>query len=135
MPSFIKVTMTGPLWDGQAQAAAREWGQATVLEVGAQGTAIIKSKAARMNKSGRGTTGAAAGHVTMDPAGNGVLIQGRSEAGVTWWPWLEGTSKRNQSTSFGGYHTFRRTRLILAKRWRRIAQERLAQFIGQMGGL
>jgi len=32
-----------------------------------------------------------------------------SDGGVEYGPWLEGTSRRNQSTKFKGYHSFRKT--------------------------
>jgi hypothetical protein len=32
-----------------------------------------------------------------------------SDGGVEYGPWLEGTSRRNQSTHFKGYHSFRKT--------------------------
>jgi hypothetical protein len=54
--------------------------------------------------------------------------------GVTWAPWLEGKSKRNESTGFGGYHLFRKTAAALRKRAIDVLQHRLDEFIGRMGG-
>lgn len=36
----------------------------------------------------------------------GVITDG----GVVYGPWLEGTSSRNKTTSFKGYHSFKKTR-------------------------
>lgn len=43
-------------------------------------------------------------------------------------------SRRNQSTEFRGYHTFRRTRQRMRTQVRPFAQEQLEKYIIQMGG-
>ena len=60
--------------------------------------------------------------------------QALADKGVVWSPWLEGTSKRNDSTGFKGYGLFRKTRLQLQKLAPQIAQEQLDKVISRMGG-
>lgn len=129
-----KVTMTGPIFDGQAAAAARDFTRALAAEIGAIGRDWIKLDTQRMDKSGRGGTGAAAGGVKLDGSGENWVISGGISKGNYAWPWLEGTSKRNKSTDFRGYHSFRRTRTRMRRQVRPYAQEELAAFIGRMGG-
>jgi hypothetical protein len=50
--------------------------------------------------------------VTARPAGQNWVI---SDGGVIYGPWLEGVSRRNQSTRFKGYHTFRLIAQLLAR--------------------
>jgi hypothetical protein len=133
MPSRVKVTISGPLFDGRAAEAVDEWLTKTKAELGEQAYAIVRSKADRMNRSGRGGTGQAAGGVRIAYA-DAVVVSGGIHEGEFSWPWLEGTSKRNQSTPFRGYHAFRLASRIVAKRARKTAQANLEDFIGQMGG-
>jgi hypothetical protein len=54
--------------------------------------------------------------------------------GVTWAPWLEGTSSRNSSTSFKGYGLFKKTRADLQKRAPVVGQEELDKIMPRLGG-
>ena len=127
---------SGPLFDGAAERAVYEWLDEVKLEVGHIGADWIKIEALAFDKSGRGGTGRAAEAVTVTPFGafNDVRIFGGMIAGEVWWPWLEGISRRNASTKFPGYHTFRRTRLRLRRYAPELAQKRLEEYITRMGG-
>jgi hypothetical protein len=129
-----KVTMTGPIFDGQAAVAARDFTRALSAEIAEIGATWIKLDTQRMDRSGRGGTGAAAGGVKVDGAGANYVISGGIRKGEYAWPWLEGTSRRNQTTPFKGYHSFRRTRLRMRKQVTPYAQGLLAEFIERMGG-
>ena len=129
-----KVTITGPVFDGQAAAAARDFARALATEVAEIGRDWIKLDTQRMDKSGRGGTGAAASGVKLDGQGSSYLISGGIRQGEYAWPWLEGTSRRNKSTGFKGYHSFRRTRLRMRKQVTPYAQAQMAAFIARMGG-
>jgi hypothetical protein len=133
MPT-TKVTLEGPLFDGRASAAARDFTRSLSAELGEIARDWIKLDTERMDKSGRGGTGAAASGVKLTGSGENWTVSGGVNKGVYAWPWLEGTSKRNQSTQFKGYHTFRRTRLRMRKQATPYAQAELAKFIEQMGG-
>jgi hypothetical protein len=133
MPA-TKIILKGPIFDGQAAAAARDFTNELAGEIAEIGATWIKLDTQRMNKSGRGDTGAAAAGVQITGGGSSYTIRGGIRKGEYSWPWLEGTSKRNQSTNFGGYHTFRRTRLRMRKQVTPYAEKRLAAYIEQMGG-
>jgi hypothetical protein len=133
MPT-TKVILTGPIFDGQAAVAARDFTRALSAEIAEIAQTWIQLDTERMNKSGRGGTGAAAGGVKIHGEGANWVVSGGINEGVYAWPWLEGTSRRNQSTGFKGYHTFRRTRARMRKQVTPYAQAELAKFIGRMGG-
>ena len=61
-------------------------------------------------------------------------ISGGIAKGRYAWPWLEGTSKRNQTTGFKGYKTFHRTQLRLRKQALPFAESRMKEYIERMGG-
>lgn len=50
--------------------------------------------------------------INAKPFGEGWSI---NDAGVVYGPWLEGVSRRNQTTRFKGYRTFRETRQRLER--------------------
>jgi hypothetical protein len=134
MAGTTRVKVSGPLFDGRAEEAARRMCEDITAKTSAQAAAIIRSKAKRFNKSGRGKTGQAADHVKLRQVEMVATITGLSETGVTWWPWLEGVSKRNESTRFRGYHTFRMASAIARKQIRTTAKKLMASYLPEMGG-
>lgn len=129
-----KVILTGPLFDGSADEAATEFTRALAKEVAEIGRDWIKLDTTRMDKSGR-STGAAAEGVELIGQGPNWVIRGGIRKGQYSWPWLEGESRRNESTGFKGYHTFRRTRLRMRRQVTPFAQEKLHEYLARMGGV
>jgi hypothetical protein len=129
-----KITMTGPLFDGRAAVAAQDYTRALAAELAEVARDWIKLDTDRMDKSGRGGTGAAASGVKAAGEGPNWVVSGGINKGVYAWPWLEGTSQRNKSTQFAGYHTFRRTRLRLRKQANALAELRMQPYLERMGG-
>jgi hypothetical protein len=130
----IRTTDSGPIFDGRAEAAAHDWAEATVKELAAVGADWIRIAANEMDKSGRGGTGRAAAGVVIYDHGLTQTIYGEQKEGEVWWPWLEGISKRNDSTRFGGYHTFRTTRRRLTGVVQTVADAEFRKFAPAMGG-
>ena len=128
-----KVILSGPIFDGQAEAAAQDFKDSLAGEIAAIGRDWIKLDTQRMTKSGS-DTGQASEGVKMVGAAGVYAISGGIHEGKYAWPWLEGTSKRNQSTGFGGYHTFRRTRMRMRKQITPFAQARINEYLLRMGG-
>jgi len=128
-----KVTLSGPLFDGTARQAAAEFTASLVKEVAEIGRDWIRLDTDRMTKSGSDTGAAAAG---VELAGSGMqwVISGGVREGRYSWPWLEGTSRRNASTGFAGYGTFRRTRLRMRTQVTPFAQQKLNEYLPRMGG-
>lgn len=128
-----RVVLSGPLFDGQAAAAARDFADSLAAEVAEIGRDWIRLDTGRMTKSGS-DTGAAAGGVELSGGSGTYVIKGGIRKGQYAWPWLEGTSRRNQSTGFKGYGTFKRTRLRMRKQVTPFAQARLEEYLIRMGG-
>lgn len=123
----IGASVSGPIADGSATTALREWLDASKKDVADQ--AVDKLRAVRMDRTGRAT-----GHyqgmirsrlVTF----NDLLIDNP----VIYGPWLEGTSKRNESTRFKGYKLWRRTKLQMARQAPSIAEKKLDQYRSRIG--
>jgi len=129
-----RITLSGPLFDGHAQEAADRFCAEITRELAEIGATWIKLDTQRMDKSGRGGTGRAAGGVEIVGQGPNWVIRGGIREGQYAWPWLEGDSKRNQSTGFKGYHSFRRTRLRLRRQAGPRIGEVLQKYLAEMGG-
>jgi hypothetical protein len=125
------VIKTGPLFDGQAAAAVTDWLASTRKDLAQQGADMLR--AYPMNKTGRARGGFRA-HINVVQRGLSEVIPDPKVPGVTWGPWLEGTSKRNSTTRFKGYHVFRKTTARLKRRARQVAEGKLDIYIGRMGG-
>jgi hypothetical protein len=125
--------MTGPLFNGQAAVAAAEFTEAFAAELAEVARDWIKLDTQRMTRSGS-DTGAAAAGVKLSGEGADWVVSGGVHKGVYAWPWLEGTSRRNQSTAFRGYHTFRRTRLRMRTQVNALAELRMQPYLARMGG-
>ena len=127
----IQADITGPIGDGSADNALQEWARNTAAELGRQGVDLLR--AFPMNKTGRAHGNFQANlHVIQN--GPQATIPAPMISGVTWGPWLEGTSKRNESTRFKGYHLFRKTRQELQKRAPDVGQAELDKIMPKLGG-
>lgn len=124
--------VSGPLTSGDAEKAAQEWAENTTQALADKGIEILKSFP--MNKSARGRGGFEGALKTQRVSPTETRIPGPTERGVTWAPWLEGVSSRNESTHFSGYKLFAKTRLQLQKLAPDIAQEELDKVLPRMGG-
>ena len=132
----LKITaqcqVTGPLGDGTAIKAAEDWAEKTSQALADRGVEMLR--AFPMDKTGR-ARGAFQGALKVTRVSSTeTRIPGPQQRGVVWTPWLEGGSKRNQSTGFKGYHLFRKTRLALSKKAPEIGQKVLDELLPEMGG-
>lgn len=96
------VIVTGPLFDGRAAAAVRDFLHRAQDVVGEQGLANWHQN---MDASFRHPTPYYETQVMIQRIGEVVHVHDR---GIIYGPWLEGTSKRNQTTRFKGYASLRR---------------------------
>ena len=126
-----EIQVQGPLADGRAEDAVKKWADRTAKALGDEG--VERLRAFPMNKTGRAHGGFQANlHVIQ--SGPMARIPAPMITGVVWGPWLEGTSKRNSSTRFKGYHLFRKTRLQLQKRAPEVGQQVLDKLLPEIGG-
>lgn len=140
---YVRTSARGPLFDGLAAEALDRWANATGEELASQGQSEIRRRALLMHRSalpghrwpGRVNTGEAARHVRVYSSRTSAWkISGESEAGITWWPWLEGVSRRNMTTRFKGYHTFRVVKNQLQRKARAVGEAVLRRMLPDMGG-
>lgn len=135
MPGSFKVTadvdVRGPLASGEADRALSDWATATAKALGDEG--VRELRAFPMGKTGRSKGGFQA-NLKVLQKGPVATIPGPMIKGVVWSPWLEGTSKRNSSTRFKGYHLFRKTRQKLQARAPEIGQRELDKIMPRLGG-
>lgn len=57
-----------------------------------------------------------------------------NDTGVVYGPWLEGTSSRNQTTRFKGYHAFREAEAETTTRIDEIVAPHVARAVRTLGG-
>lgn len=128
----LDCTVGGPLSTEEAEKASEEWSEAVTQALADKGTEILGSWP--MDKSGRSKGNFRANLQERRKSETLVTIPGMRIEGVTWGPWLEGTSERNSSTKFRGYHLFRKTRQQLQKMAPGVAQEQLEKLMPGIGG-
>jgi hypothetical protein len=128
----VDCRVSGPLANGDAEKAAEDWAKNTTQALADKGVEILRSWP--MNKTGRAHGAFENALKTERISPTETRIPGPMERGVVWSPWLEGTTKRNDSTGFKGYGLFRRTRLQLQKMAPQVAQAELEKALPRMGG-
>lgn len=128
----VDCRVDGPLANGEAEKAAQEWAENTTQRIADEGVKILGGWP--MDKTGRARGGFQDELKTVRVSPTSTRIPGPTDRGVTFAPWLEGSSKRNTSTKFSGYHLFRKTRTQLNKLATGIAQEELDKVLPRMGG-
>lgn len=85
---------------------------------------------AHLNASLKHPTGYYESRIHVSNLSSGLMI---SDGGVVYGPWLEGTSSRNNSTRFKGYHTFRKVMQEMDKTAEDIAERKISQELGRLG--
>lgn len=125
----VAVSRSGPLFDGRAPAAAFKALDEAKLDLADRGVAMLLRLGLESFES----------HPTMRwetelntrlGAYNDVVIYDP----VIYNAWLEGVSKRNQSTKFKGYHLFRRTAQDLQRLAVPVMEQHLDAHMAEMGG-
>lgn len=126
------VVGSGPLFDRTADDVLDEL-RDKIAHDGAQ-WAKEQLEQVTMDKSGRSIGGFRENlHVVKRSAG--YAVPAPMIRGVVWGPWLEGTSKRNASTRFKGYHLFRDVRQQLQDgKAQEIADAALDELLPKLGG-
>ena len=129
----ISAEVKGPLADGSGAHALDQWSQNVAKRLGDEGVKALKAWPFKGGGHGDSEGGFQA---NLNVLQNGPIarIKGPMITGVTWSPWLEGTSKRNESTRFHGYHLFRKTAQQLRKLSTEIGQQELDKILPKLGG-
>jgi len=137
----IDVILSGPLFGGSNVAAPTLFGNpaAPIIgeflreaerRVGEQGLANVQQN---LDRSIRHPTPYYETQVTVQqfPPGVGTWVHDR---GIIYGPWLEGTSRRNQTTRFKGYASFRRATQQLRGQATALIQYTLNHYLPRLGG-
>ncbi len=122
------VELSGPLFDGRANAAVQAFLSDAALTVAEEGEELVRQ---RLTLSIRNRTGNYESSIRTVPADAMATVD---DSGVVYGPWLEGTGSRNRTTRFKGYRSFRIATQLLAGRAGAIASRVLPRYIDRMGG-
>jgi len=123
---------SGPLFDGAADGVLDEL-RDKIAHDGAQ-WALEQLEQVRMDKTGR-ARGGFQENLRLVKRNAGWAVPAPMITGVVWGPWLEGSSQRNASTRFKGYHPFRDVRRQLQDgKAQEIADKALEELLPKLGG-
>ena len=122
----VQAFARGPVFDGRAETAMDAFLQEANQEVADEGVSMIRN---RLSGVLQHPTGAYQAAIHTERHGQDwQLLDDRGPKG----PWLEGVSRRNSSTRFKGYHTFRLATQQLRAVAPDIAQRVLPPYLARM---
>jgi hypothetical protein len=97
----VEVKVTGPLFDGRAEKVMEKAGREAEQAVA---DFAVRELRALIGRRAKQSTGRWAGGVVADRSrGDGLRVH---RPGLRYTAWLQGTSRRNQRSSFKGYRLF-----------------------------
>jgi hypothetical protein len=116
----------GPVFDGRWAPELRTYINEAKREIAVLGLRQIQARDDAVFKH---PTGNYQSHLGIDvmPAMNQLI----TDHGIVYGPWLEGTSQRNHSTRFKGYHTFRYVFQRLRKAATPVMQAKLDKLVAR----
>ena len=123
---LIRVSKTGPVFNGMAKKAARDFTREASLEIAQQGQQMWITQ---LDSSIKVNTGYYTSHIQINRAGNDNTVH---DSGVIYGPWLEGTGSRNRTTRFKGYHSMRKVKTRLDRMAPKIAERVLQKYLPRM---
>lgn len=121
-----EVKMTGPLFSGAADRAARDFAMDATRDIGDRGAELVQQA---LDGVLRHPTGYYRAHVRSNFQRESALI---TDSNVVYGPWLEGEGSRNATSRFKGYHTFRRTTQQIDQMAGRMAASMLPRYVARM---
>lgn len=122
----IEVSSSGPVFDGRAEAAAKDFARAVGTQVAEQGVSDVRFQFAQVvqHPTGRYSRALHAVH-------RGSLHQ-VTDGGMVYGPWLAGEGSRNARSRFKGYQHWRRAEQQLERRVPKIANDLLPTYMRRM---
>ena len=120
------VTVSGPLFTGEADRALDDFCDALQREVAQQGFADVMMN---LNQSIQHPTPYYETQINIRTEGDVSIVNDR---GIVYGPWLE-MGSYTRRTRFKGYHSFRRAKQSLERKIPGIAHAVLRRYIGRMG--
>lgn len=123
-----RVDTGGPIFDGRALAAAREFAEAAGEEIAAQGVNDVR---AELDAVLQNPTGFYESQIQTDRQRDDTVV---TDGGVVYGPWLATGRRRGRQTAFGGYDHWRRATQRLDSKAEEIAEQALPPFLRRMNG-
>lgn len=124
--SSIVVSGSGALLSGEEAAVVNAFLREAQEEVAAQGSANVHQI---LDAKIRHPTPYYETQITTQRVGTDILVHDRH---IVYGPWLEGTSSRNQTTRFKGYHAFRDAKAKTQTEVPRIVLAVMKRYLGRM---
>lgn len=122
----LEVSISGPVLTGTAAPAMAAMVNEMQYYVASQGLANVQYN---LDRSIRYPTPYYETQVTVQRQHDDWVVHDR---GVVYGPWLEGVSRRNATTRFKGYHSFRRATQQLSQQAPQIIARILREWIGRI---
>lgn len=122
----IEVQYAGPILRGNTQRVTAAMCGDIDKETGELAVSMIQS---RLNVVLQHPTGYYKSRVMFRSQGDRGIV---TDSGVVYGPWLEGVSKRNSTTRFKGYATFRRVHQAIEARAGDIADDVVQRYVGDL---
>lgn len=139
----IDVTVSGPIFDGRAEAAAHAYAREVERYIGEKAVTRIRAylPTQYMYLGHHGGTpednpvppnaGWLQANITATEQVDDVVV---TDDNVVYGPWIEGVSSRNLTSRFKGYHTFRLIGEQLDSEAVVLAEEVIGPYLGAMNG-
>jgi len=121
----VDVRVSGPVFDGRADAAVRDFCDEAERDIAAQGYSEVMTN---LNQSIKNPTPNYEMQITVTKTASGRVVHDR---GVVYGPWLETGAGRR--TRFRGYHSFARARAAIETKAPAIVQSALRRALGRIG--
>jgi hypothetical protein len=122
----IQVDLSGPLFDGRWQRGMDQMVEEAQGEIAQQALERVQYF---LDRSIKHPTPYYETQIIRQRRNDLEVVHDR---GIVYGPWLEGTSRRNQSTRFKGYAAFRRAREAVAQLAPGIIQQVVARHLGRL---
>jgi hypothetical protein len=123
---MAEVIRIGPLFDGRARVAVHEALNEIKAAVAKRTYDLVQ---VRLETVLQNPTGYYQSRIRISPAPDGLSV---NDDQVIYGPWLEGTSSRNKTTRFKGYHTFRTVTQQVQREVPVITERVLATYLWRM---
>lgn len=119
------VETSGPLFNGQAQRAFKDYAIDAEKHIADQAVGEIRRQLDRVLKN---PTGRYRRSIRVEQKGS---VHQVNDGNIVYGPWLEGVSSRNAKSRFKGYRTFRIVKQRIDRRAAEDAEKRLPRYLGR----
>lgn len=116
----VRERHTGPIYDGRAARAARDFTDEIEDEGAEWALGQVKD---HFHTSFKAPTGYYESNVRVSSVGGSEVVNDGGT--IAYGPWLEGVGSRNNTTRFKGYHAFRQAASALDRRFEQMGDELL----------